>query len=150
MNPDDAAREAARWQSELMRAKFEQETNRDKALVLISGGALAVSFPFVATLTEHAAVFSLRLLISAWAGWVLALILTLVGYTLSIHVYQQAIDPLSRGEWAKAQEIPKLAKYIEPLNLATMLCAVAGFVLFAWFAIDALRDLRYEYMPLPR
>jgi hypothetical protein len=39
MNTDEATKLAAQYQDSLARAKFDQETQRDKTLVLISGGA---------------------------------------------------------------------------------------------------------------
>jgi hypothetical protein len=107
-------REAGQWQAEWKKAKFEQETQRDKTLVLIVGGALTVSFPVGIGLAEHGVSLPLGWLIAAWVCWIPVLMLALLNYTLSIHVYQQAIDPLSRGDWAKAQEVPRLAKVIEP------------------------------------
>ncbi|MDF2435495.1 MAG: hypothetical protein JWP44_5126 [Mucilaginibacter sp.] len=42
-----AEKAAAEYQNSMARAQFEQETQRDKTLVLMSGGALTVSFAFI-------------------------------------------------------------------------------------------------------
>jgi hypothetical protein len=47
-----AERIVGEYQESLSKAKCEQETQRDKTLVLISGGVLTVSFAFIATFVE--------------------------------------------------------------------------------------------------
>ena len=146
--PDDEIRQAmenaAKYQDSLARAKFDQETQRDKTLVLISGGALTVSFAFLSTLVEHRVSVRLHWLIAAWIAWVAVLIFTVFGYTLSIRNYNYVISALSRGEWGKAREVPKLTKVIEPLNIAVSVSAVLGFTFFGYFAIGVLERVSNE------
>jgi len=142
MNKADLLQVADAYQGELSRSKFEQETQRDKTLVLLAGGALTVSFAFISSLVEHSRLFPVRWLISAWTAWVLALVTTLAAYTLSIRVYNQVIGFLSRGQWSAARKTPKLAKYIEPLNIAACALVVWGFIGFGWFTIHARQSTR--------
>jgi hypothetical protein len=132
---------AGKHQALLSRALFKQETQRDKTLVLVSGGALSVSFAFIASLVEHSKAFPLGLLIAAWAAWVGVLALTLVGYTVSIAVYKRVIQAFSNAQWAVALkgESP-LSKCIEPLNILGCVLTVAGFVCFGWFCVSVLRS----------
>jgi hypothetical protein len=60
MDADEALRHVGARQDSLTWAKFEPETQRDKTLVLISGGALTVSFAFISALIEHGKVVRLR------------------------------------------------------------------------------------------
>lgn len=137
----EAEKAAAEYQNALARAQFEQETQRDKTLVLISGGALTVSFAFISTLVEHGKIIRLWWLIAAWIAWVAVLVLTVVGYTLSIGNYRYVVNALSRGDWANARRTPKLSNYIEPLNVTVSILAVCGFILFGYFAIGTLQRI---------
>jgi hypothetical protein len=140
----EAEKLAAAYQDSLARFKFEQETQRDKTVVLISGGALTVSFAFISTLVEHGAIVRLWPLIWAWAFWVGVLILTIIGYSLSISNYNHVIQALSHGRWGEARQVPRLSKVIEPLNNLVSVLAVSGFVLFGYFAIGNLARISNE------
>jgi hypothetical protein len=69
MTRDEALRLARDHQNVLSRSKFEQETERDRSLVLISGGALTVTFAFISSFMEHHPLVALPLLIAAWITW---------------------------------------------------------------------------------
>jgi hypothetical protein len=134
----EAAKLAAEYQASLAANKFAQETQRDKTLVLVSGGALTVSFAFISTLIEHGAIIRLCSLTLAWVAWVGVLIFTIIGYGLSISDYTHVIEALSKGEWEKARQPPKFSKIIQPLNHFVSVLAVCGFILFGYFAIGNL------------
>lgn len=137
----DAEEAVAAYHDHLTRAKFEIETHRDKTLVLISGGALTVSFAFIATVVEHAGVIRLWWLVAAWISWGGVLILSVVGHTLSVSIYNHVIDAISREDWAAARKRPKRAFFIEPLNVVILMLAVSGFGLFGYFAVGALERI---------
>ena|SRR5436190_22702697 len=143
MDPDEAARVAGQYQDSLTKAKFEQETQRDKTLVLVSGGALTVSFAFISSLLEHGKLIRLEWLVRAWVAWVAVLILTVVGYTMSIATYKQVIDALSKGDWDRAHQTPRLARFIEPLNGIVAVLAVHRL---SFFRLLCGRHTR-EYFP---
>lgn len=141
----EAQKIAAEYQNSLAKFKFEQETHRDKTLVLVSGGALTVSFAFVSTLVEHETVSEILWLVAAWGAWSAVLLLTIVGYGLSIRNYNIVIQALSRGDWAAARQVPKLTKVIEPLNNLVSALAVLGFLCFGYFAIVNLERISNEH-----
>lgn len=137
---DEAEKLAGAWQESLVQSKFKQETERDKALVIISGGALTVSFAFITSLLEHGTLVRLSWLVASWCMWVGVLILTLVAYTVSIRSYNTVIDALSVGDWAKAQKRPLLAHVVEPLNITMAALTVGGFIAFGYFAVGVLQE----------
>lgn len=144
MDENEATRVVGAHQAELSRAKFEQETQRDKTLVLVSGGALTVSFAFISSLMEHSRVFPLLWLVLAWASWVGVLTVALTGYTLSIAAYERVIQGLSRGNWEVAHERSRLAQCIEPLNIVACALVILGFISFGWFTTSVLRSTMDE------
>jgi hypothetical protein len=105
---DEALRLARDHQNVLARSKFEQEAERDRSLILISGGALTVTFAFISAFVEHHQLVALGWLIAAWIGWVCALAVTLAAYSLSISVFKVIIDALSCADWAAAATEPPM------------------------------------------
>jgi hypothetical protein len=140
----DPVRAVAEYHDSLSRLKFEQETQRDKTLVLIAGGALTVSFAFISTFVDHHMLTQLWWLIAAWIAWGASLIFTLFGYSLSIANYKRVIDALGKGNWEAVHGPSLVGKLIEPLNIATSVTAVAGFVLFGCFVINNLEKVSNE------
>jgi hypothetical protein len=144
MDLDEAARVAGQHQRELSRAKFEQETQRDKTLVLIAGGALTLSFAFTSSLIEHGKVSGLRWLVAAWFAWGGALALAIVAYSLSIKAFETVIKALSVGDWSAASKTPVMAKCVEPVNTLVSLLIIAGFLAFGYFTVGILRGVAHE------
>jgi hypothetical protein len=140
MTPEDAEKVADVFQKDLSRYKFEQETQRDKALVLIAGGALTATFAFIASFTEHHRLVNIGWLFFAWGAWTVTLVFTVAGYSLSIKVYNLVINALSEARWADAHKRPRAAGWIEPVNVASSVCAVLGFALFGYFAYTNLTE----------
>lgn len=127
----------------LNRAKFEIETQRDKTLVLITGGALTVSFAFVSTLIDKGPVLALSMLIGAWFLWVVMLVVTVTNYTLSVHMYSAVLAALSDGDYPRVSRGHWAQKWVEPLNIAGIVLMVLGFCAFGRFAIVNLERGTY-------
>jgi hypothetical protein len=140
----DEKRAISEYQDSLSRLKFEQETQRDKTLVLVAGGALTVSFAFIPTFVEHHALTLLWWLFAAWICWTASLAMTVVGYSLSIANYKHVITALSERNWKAVHDQTLIGKLIEPINIATSVAAVTGFVLFGYFAINNLERMSNE------
>jgi hypothetical protein len=125
-------------QDSLVKARFKIETERDRALLLITGGALTVSFAYVPTLVDKGYVVALWALIAAWLVWVVTLVWGLLGHTVSVRVYTEQINKLAGAQWLGAQKEPWLAKHIELLNKLGISLLVLGFMFFGYFAISNL------------
>jgi hypothetical protein len=134
----EALQRAHDYQMELSRLRFKQETERDRSLVLVSGGALTVSFAFISTFLEHHALTLLWWLIGGWIAWTASLATAIIAYSLSIAAFGVTIEALSKGEWAKVRNQPPAARWIEPINRVTGALVIAGFVSFGYFAIGNL------------
>lgn len=140
-----AAKQAiSAYQDSLSRSKFEQETHRDKTLVLISGGALTASFAFIATFVEHHQIVRFLWLELAWSAWTAVLILTVIGYTLSLWVYNKVIAAVSSADWGAVRNPAKASRLIEPLNIIVAVLAICGFASFGYFAIGNLARFSNE------
>lgn len=127
----------------LNRAKFDIETQRDKTLVLITGGALTVSFAFVPALLDKGLVLALSMLIVAWCLWVGTLVLTLMNYTLSVHMYSAVLEALSTDDYDRVSRGHWAQKWVEKLNVASIVLMVLGFCAFGRFAIVNLERGAY-------
>lgn len=135
MDDAEAKRLVAKYQDKLNKALFEQETNRDKTLVLISGGALTVSFAFVTTLVGHPPILRIWWLVGSWAAWVGALMVTIASYSISIYAFHRRTRALAAGDYERAREDHWSGKCIEPVNILTSVLTVIGFVVFGVFVI---------------
>jgi uncharacterized membrane protein len=138
LSGDDGLKRADKYQMELSRLKFKQETERDRTLVLVSGGALTVSFAFIATFLEHHALTLLGWLIGGWIAWTASLAATVIGYSLSIALFGARIEALSKAEWAEARKQSPAERWIEPVNWITGILVIVGFISFGYFAIGNL------------
>jgi hypothetical protein len=124
-----------KYHDQLNRAKFEMETQRDRTLVLITGGALTVSFAYIPTMLDKGPVLALAWLIAAWVLWVATLVLTLTNYTLSVQMYSAVLNALSNGDYSRVSEGHWAQKVVEPVNIASIVLMVLGFCAFGRFAI---------------
>jgi len=132
-----------KYHDQLNRAKFDIETQRDKTLVLITGGALTVSFAFVPALLDKGLVLALSMLIVAWCLWVGTLVLTLTNYTLSVHMYSAVLEALSTDDYDRVSRGHWAQKWVEKLNVASIVLMVLGFCAFGRFAIVNLERGAY-------
>jgi len=132
------------YQAQLATSLFNQETERDRTIVLITGGALSISFAFIASFVQHHGLSRLGWLIAAWASWVVALILAIIAYSLSISGYKFRIAALSEGRWGDARKLPFVSKLVEPANYLVTIAMILGFVCFGYFSIGNLQVLQHD------
>jgi len=123
---------------------FNQETERDRTVVLITGGALTVSFAFITSFVEHHGLARLNWLIAAWISWVAALILAIIAYLLSVSGYKFRIAALSEGRWDDAHKLPYASKLVEPANYLVTIAMILGFVCFGYFSIGNLQVIEHD------
>jgi hypothetical protein len=133
--PDEALNHVGEFHERLNQAKFDTETSRDKALVLIVGGALTVSFAFITSLVDHHTPIRIGWLEWAWVAWVASLVIHLVGYSVSVHAASHVLNALSEGKWDEVESRMRRGRWIEPFNIAVMALSIAGFILFGYFAL---------------
>jgi hypothetical protein len=135
---------AADYQAQLATALFNQETERDRTIVLITGGALTVSFAFITSFVEHHGLSRLDWLIVAWSSWAAALVLAIVAYALSIYGYKSRIAALSEGRWGDTHKTPRVSKLVEPANYSMMIAMIVGFICFGYFSIGNLKVIQHD------
>jgi hypothetical protein len=140
----EALKAVSDYQAQLATAMFNQETERDRTIVLITAGALTVSFAFITSFVEHHGLSRLNWLIAAWASWVAALILAIIAYSLSISGYKSRIAALSEGRWDDVRKLPRASKLAEPANYLVTIAMILGFVCFGFFSIGNLQVLQHD------
>jgi hypothetical protein len=131
-------------------AKRDEEKSRDQAVLLIVGGALTLSFQLVASLLERRPLIAIGWLTAAWIVWSLALMGTLINYSLSISSHEHILNKLSAGTYDRASLVPKSVKWIPVLNQLVTAGTVAGFFLFGIFALRNLTEQDPSAIAQPR
>jgi len=135
---DEAQRVVDDFTKQLQETKFDQESKRDQLAALITGGALTVSFAFVTSLRDEGMLVWMPALATAWILWAVALVGSLVGYTMSIRASERILAGLSTGNYDLDAITPHWARHIEPVNIGVLVCVVLGFVFFGSFALRNL------------
>jgi hypothetical protein len=140
LSPDEARAKVEAYFDKVQSARMDQESKRDAAMLAIIGGALTVSAAFVPSMMEHSgrSLVAVGYLLASWVIWGCALVVHLVGYTLSIHANRYICEKLAAGQFMRSELHPSWGRFIEPINWAVMVLMVAGFIAFGIFAFNNL------------
>ena len=90
--------EVREYRSLLISTQQRAQEAYDRTLVLLSGGALGVSFAFVTQFLADRAPISIGCLAFAWGAWVLSLGATLFSHLLSAWMFKRALQDLDDGK----------------------------------------------------
>ena len=105
----------------------------DKALLTMSGGALAISFAFLKNIVGEDPVLCRSLLIIAWSLWTATILTVISSFLISQRAFRKAIKQLDNGK--KETELGGIAdKFTHWLNLAGGIFFLLGVILMVIFA----------------
>ncbi|MCY3767565.1 MAG: hypothetical protein OXH06_19275 [Gemmatimonadetes bacterium] len=137
---NDQQREYRNLLTELEQKAYE---DYDKALLAVSGGALAISIAFVKNIVGHDSYQHSYLLIFAWILWTLTILFVLGSFLMSQKALRQAIAQLDAKE--KETELGGNADRITGyLNVAGGILFFVGVVLMVIFASLNLGESNVE------
>lgn len=115
----------------LQRLENESQQSYDKAVMTLSGGALAVSFAFVKDFVPLEGANSLLFLIAAWIAWGLSLAATLLSHFFSTYALRSMIKAEDSGE--REPSPGWLDSVTGALNFISGALFVTGVLLLAFF-----------------
>ncbi|MFI5225296.1 MAG: hypothetical protein ACHQ3P_01325 [Candidatus Limnocylindrales bacterium] len=106
----------------------------DQAILTLAAGTLAVSVTFAHDITPTPVAGSRTLLLLAWGGLLVSMILTLVSFLTSQNALREAIEAHDHPERAK----PGTSRWggaTSILNGAAGAALIAGLALLGWYAL---------------
>ena len=137
---DDQQQDYRNLLTELEQKAYE---DYDKALLAMSGGALAISIAFLKNIVGHDSYQYSCLLIGAWISWTLTVLVVLGSFLMSQIALRTAIQELDSGE-----EKSRLGGFADKitgfLNVAGGILFFVGVVLMVIFASVNLGESNVE------
>ena len=126
------------YRKQLIEASQKSQEDFDKTVLLLSTGALGISFAFVKDILGSQPITSANLLIAAWAAWALSAFAVLSSYFLSHKALRKAISQVD--EKTIRAEIPGgcFAHATEVLNILGALLFLIGLCCMIVFSSDNL------------
>jgi hypothetical protein len=122
----------ASYYKELQLCLREHESKFDNAVLLVGGGAFTISAAFISDLDPPLSV-GMALAIS-WLSWGLCLVIGVGGHLVGAHATKRVLALLDAEEYdVKVLTSGHAAKFIRPLNIATFVLLIVGFIAFGWF-----------------
>lgn len=119
----DFAKEISRYRTTLQELEQKMQSEYDKAVATLSGGALGLSFVFLRDVVKAAPLKSSDWLVTAWVAWGLSIVCVLYSFLSSVHALRKAI----RQTDAKTIYVEKAGGASE---VATVVLNYSGGVLF--------------------
>jgi|ERR1051326_4718062 hypothetical protein len=130
----DLTTEQQEYRKRLVAGKKKSEEDLDKALIALSGGALAVSITFVKTLiSDHAQ--RLAFLLGAWGLWLISLALVVLSFYISIEAHRTAVkgfDENPDGTERLGGHWDKMTRSFRPISLITFLFGIISIAIFSF------------------
>ena len=119
--------------------EIQTSANYDKAILTLSGGALAISITFVNSLDNMQPSCLLKI---SWLLWVISIILILISFETGRHAIRKAIVEYDK-EIKDENKIYNSLHYITMfLNWAAGLLFIIGTFLFLTFATQSLTEVK--------
>jgi len=106
----------------------------DRTLLTLSAGGLALSLSMVKELSL-AGRSSFNLMLGCWIFWLLSMTCTLVSFFASTQALGKAIHQVDDGEAVGRKVGGRWTTVVNVLNLAAMICFVAGSIFVVWFVV---------------
>lgn len=127
------------YRQHLVLAEQKAQEDYDKAVISLSGGALAVSFAFLEKVVGSGPAKAPELLFSAWVLWAASITCVMISYLLSRQALRKAITQVD----IKAIHIRRpgglMSLATEALNVASGTIFIIGVIVAAIFVLRNLR-----------
>jgi len=131
----------------LIDAEREGARSFDKAILTLAAGAFGLSLTFIRQIVPNIEAGTLYLLISAWAGFAISMLFTLVSFLTSQRacarqreILEEEYFDKSDNRDRKAQTKNKFAIWTDWLNRLSIITFIIGVILLALFSISNLRE----------
>lgn len=132
MTPDPKYREYL--VDALRRAQWEY----DKTVLMLSGGALGISFAFIEKVAKDSPLHCAAYLFWAWMCWGTSVACVLTSFLTSQWGFRKAIEQIDSGETDPAKLGGSFTRATLALNFGSGFLFVTGVVLIALFAHENL------------
>lgn len=114
--------------------QYSQE-ELDKNLIVLSGGAFAITFSFVSNFIAGEPVF-VGWLIASWLAWGLCIFTNLLSYYLSTLAFRKAIEELDAGkEFTDVDPGGRFTSWLNVVNPISLILFAFGVVSISVFII---------------
>lgn len=133
----DGIEQVAAYHKELQLCLRKHESKFDNAVLLAAGGAFTISAAFISDLPTplHAGSW----LAIGWFSWGLCLLAGVGGHLVGAHATKRVLDLLDSQVYDfKVLMGGKAAQLIKPLNVATFVLLIVGFIAFGRFTFANL------------
>lgn len=140
-NPPANSPEIREYRDWLVQADHKSLEAYDKAVMTLSGGALAISLTFINDILASPIAGTLYLLIFAWVFLALSITAILVSMLGSHWALRKAIGQVDRGEILRVEVGGWFTRLTNVLNVVAGAAFVLGVALLAWFAIANMTPL---------
>lgn len=126
----------------LQKLEVESQITYDKAVMTLSGGALAISFAFVKDFTPIDGAQDIIILLTAWTLWGLSLAAVLASHYLSTLALRHAINAMDDGAQEKKPNQYDAATAM--LNAASGAFFILGVICLVTFVCLNMEDTNVE------
>jgi hypothetical protein len=133
----DPLEHVAAYHKELQLCLREHESKFDNAVLLAAGGAFTISAAFISDLGSPLSAGTW--LAMSWGAWGLCLLAGVGGHLVGAHATKRVLDLLDSQNYdPQVLMSGKVAKLIQPLNIATFVLLLVGFIAFGRFTFANL------------
>ncbi len=108
----------------------------DKAMMTLSGGALAISLTFINDIVTSPKPGTVALLVTAWSLLTLSVVAILASIFAAHIAHRKAIEQVDEGKIYKEKAGGWFACLTSWLNVGALMSFFFGVVFLAWFAIS--------------
>jgi len=119
------------YREDLVKTRRESQTLYDKAVIILSGGALGLSLSFVKELLGAHQIYFVACLMIAWALWAISCGLVLYSHFASVTAHDEAIAALDDNR-LPSKAADKLTALFNVLSGVGFLIGLLFFALFAY------------------
>jgi len=128
------------YRDHLVLAEQKAQTDFDKTVIALSGGALGISLAFVKDIVGPQAMSTTCALLASWISWALSVTVVLFSYFFSHLALRKAIGQVDRGEIANVRPGGAYDLITATLNVAGAILFLVGVILIVIFATANLRS----------
>lgn len=123
----------AEYRKGLVDAHQRSQSDFDKSLFSLSGGALGVSFAFVKNFLAGRPPASIQFLVVAWFCWVLSLALVLFSHYFSVEAIRRAVAQVDEGTIVAERLGGWFGRTVRVLNALGGIGFIAGLIAMGVF-----------------